>query len=229
MTFGCDSGGMSAAEALQTNADKKFEETYVPPPKKKAPESILPPPTDAEFKAWNRHDPAGEKHLYKWDKKNGSKMQNYWMELMCYREKIKEAGAKAMTAEPMTPEFESWNQFKSAFIPFVNRWQQRLQANEPRIMEKSKVMGSIFEAHELIINGYPKSYNDKDEIALRKTEAQWLLATDKVMKYWERVGAPFKALDLENPKKAAKWETFCAKAMKEPKKGPKKIRKKTSI
>ncbi len=229
MATGCDSGELSASEALKTNADRKFAETYKPPPKKPIPDSVLAPPSEAEFKAWDRVDPAGEKHLYKWDKKNAAKMQNYWKQLICYRDKIKGEGTKAMTAEPMTPEAEYWDQFKSAFIPFVNRWQQRLQANEPRIMEKSKVMGSIFEVHELIINGYPKAFNNKDKVALQKTEAQYLLATDKVMKYWGRVGASFPDMDLDNPKKQAKWEKFCVDAMKEPKKGPKKVRKKTSI
>jgi hypothetical protein len=220
---GCDSGP-SAAESLQTNADKKFEENYKPPPKRPPPEDLLAPPSEAEFKAWNRHDPAGEKHLYKWDKKNAAKMQNYAKQLMCYREKMKEEGAKAMTAEPMTPEFEAWEQFKQAFIPFVNRWQQRLQANEPRIKEKSKTMGFVFEAHELIINGYPKAYNSKDEHQLKKVEAQWLLANDKIMKYWERVGAPFPGVKLETDKDKADWEKFCAEALVEPKKGPKKVR-----
>jgi hypothetical protein len=65
----CDSGP-SISEALATQEEDKFE--YEPNTKPRPKD--LAPPTEAEFKAWNRKDPEGEKHLYKWDKDNLSKM-----------------------------------------------------------------------------------------------------------------------------------------------------------
>src|SRR5690606_99467 len=115
-------------------------------PKKRPPDG-LPPPTDAELKAWDRKDPEGEKHLYKFDKANLKKMLNYWNELECFREKMKEEGEKAFGVEPGSPDEEKWYQFKQLFIPMVNTWQQRLFANEPRILEKSKLIGHFLEAH----------------------------------------------------------------------------------
>src|SRR5687767_5511846 len=73
----CDQGGekQSVAEALATKAPDAPAD-YKPNPKPR-PED-LKPPTDAEFAAWNRKDPEGEKHLYKWDKQNGARMLVYW-------------------------------------------------------------------------------------------------------------------------------------------------------
>ena len=220
------------AEALATDSREKFlKEQYKPSEKLKEapPEDILPPPTDAELKAWDRKDPAGEKHLYKWDKRNSDRMIEYWKQLRCYREKVSEEGRKAFGAEPQSPEDEKWYQFKRVFIPFVNRWQQRLFANEPRILEKSKYISNILEAHELVMNGYPSAFNDGDELALKKVDAHWIVVEDKVKRYTEQIGAKWSMPDPEKPKELKKWNEFCEKAMVEPKKGPKKVKKKTSI
>ena len=228
VSFGCD-GGPSAAEALQTNADEKFEkEQYKPSPKKERPSDGLPPPTDAELKAWDRKDPEGEKHLYKWDKKNLTKMKGYWDELRCFREEVMKNGEKALGAEPMSPESEKWHQFKQGFIPFVNGWQQRLFANEPRIQEKSKFIGNILEAHELVMHEYPQAYNNGDEIELKKAEAHWIIVDDKVKAYAEQLGGKWEYLDTTDPKQAEKWDKFCIAAKKPPKQGEKKGKRKKS-
>lgn len=218
----CDSDEPQGAEALATDADKKFEETEYKKKKIERPTEGLPRPSEAEFAAWDRKDPEGEKHLYKWDKRNLDKMKNYWDELRCFREAIMVEGEKAAGAEPLSAEAEKWHQFKQGFIPFINGWQQRLFANEPRILEKSKFIGHILEAHELVMHGYPKAYNDGDEIELKKAEAHWVIVEDKVKGYAEQLGGEWTYLDTSDPKEAEKWEKFCAKAKTEPKDGPKK-------
>lgn len=224
----CGSGEPSAAEALAKAQDEQLPEGYKPNPKPR-PGDGLPPPSDAEFKAWDRKDPEGEKHLYKWDKRNLDKMENYWNQIRCFREKMKEEGDKAKGAEPLSAEQEKWDQFKAGFIPFINRWQQRLFANEPRILEKSKFIGHILEAHELVMYGYPKAYNDNDDIEIQKADAHWLLVNDKVLKYVERIGGEWNPPNLEDPKEKEKWDKFCVEAFVEPKEtGKKKIKKKKS-
>ena len=188
-------------------------------------------PTEAEFKAWNRKDPEGEKHLYKWDKQNLPRMWNYWKELHCFRDKMREEGQKAFGAEPQSPEDEQWYQFKRVFIPFLDLWQQRLFANEPRILEKSKLIGHFLEGHELVMNGYPIAFNNSDETELRKQDAHWLLVNDKVTRYLEQIGGgpKYKMPDVNNPKEAKEYEKFCDKALHpKPEKGAKKIKGKKS-
>jgi hypothetical protein len=188
--------------------------------KREIPTSELPEPTAEELAAWDRKDPEGEKHLYKWDKANAKKMQTYWNELRCLRDKIKEEGQKAFGAEPGGPEQEQWEQFKRAYILMVaDPWQQRLFAAEGQdILSKSKYIGNVLEAHELIINGYPTAYNDGDEVEVKIQDARWTVVENKVIDYSDKIGAPMKLPDLEDPKEAKKWEKFCKDVVLPPKK-----------
>jgi hypothetical protein len=227
---GCGDGGPSAVEAMASDPDEQLPEGYKPK-KRVRPGDGLPPPTDAEFKAWDRKDPEGEKHLYKWDKRSLDKMENYWKQLQCFRERMKLEGDKALGSEPLSPEQEKWEQFKAGFIPFINRWQQRLFANEPRILEKSKFIGHILEAHELTMYGYPKAYNYGDDLELKKADAHWLVVEDKVLRYVDRLGGKWDQPDLTDPKQKEKWDEFCVEAFTEPKDDgkKKKVRKKSPI
>lgn len=221
----------SIAEALATDDQKQAEELGIKAKPKPRPEG-LPPPTDAEFKAWNRKDPGGEKHLYKWDKSHVDKMMRYWEELQCFQEKMKEEGEKAMGAEPGSPEFERWEQFKRGFIMHLDGWQKRLFANEPRILEKSKLIGHILEAHELVSHGYPKAYNAGDKTEIEKNDAHFLIVDAKVKKYLKNLGLEkkFPKVDPDDPKSVKRHQKVCEEAMKPPKKGPKKRRgRKTPI
>jgi len=220
---------LTIAEALATNAEKKLEESgnYKPPPKKPAPTMELPPPTEEELAAWDRKDPGGEKHLYKWDKRNLKRMSKYWFDLQCFRDKMRDEGEKARGAEPQGPQDEQWYQFKRMFIPFINRWQQRLFTLEPRILEKSKFISNFLEAHELVMNGYPNAYNTNDEIALKKVDAHWLIVEAKINRYVEQLGggSSWKIPDLEKASNRKKWQSLCENAMKEPKVSTKKRRR----
>ncbi|MEE9384146.1 MAG: hypothetical protein V3V08_12110 [Nannocystaceae bacterium] len=220
---------ISLAEALNTDANKKFEDSadYKPNPKPR-PQGHLPPPSTAEFKAWDRKDPEGEKHLYKWDKRNVDRMETYFEEIRCFRDKVKVAGQAAWGAEPQSPKEEQWYQFKRQFIPFINRWQQRLFANEPRILEKSKFIGHFLEAHELVMKQYPQAFNEADDLQVKKADAHWMVVEDKVHRYMDALKHKPLSWNLESAKGLKKYEAFCTKAFIEPDEGPKKQKGKKS-
>jgi len=215
---GCD--GTNAVDAM-----KKADEDVKVEPKKEGekreiPSSDMPEPTAEELAAWNRKDPEGEKHLYKWDKAHAKDMQGYWKELRCLRDKVKLEGAKAFGADPGGPEQEAWEQFKLAFNTMVvDPWQQRLFAAEGTdVLSKSKVMGNILEAHELVMNHYPSAYNNGDEVEIKVQDARWTVVENKVIDYYAKIGAPMTLPDLTDPKELAKWEKFCAPVLLPPKK-----------
>mgnify|MGYP000146089444 CR=1 FL=1 len=211
--------GKTLQERLAADPEQALLEKagYKANPKPRPPGN-LPPPTDAEFKAWDRKDPEGEKHLYKFDKANSKKMLNYYAELSCFREKIKEEGVKAMGAEPGSPTEEQWYQFKQQFIPMVKGWMDRLLANEPRIMEKSKMIGHFFEAHEAVMHNYPDAYNNNDKVAVELVDTNWLITENKISKYLKNItNEDMPKEDLTDPKVKEKHDKFCLAALTPPK------------
>lgn len=220
MSLACTGGeSKSLAERMAEDPEKKMlEEAGYKPKEIKRPPAGLPPPTDAEFKAWDRKDPAGETHLYKFDKQNLPRMLGYWRELECFREKVKEEGAKAKGAEPGTPVEEQWHQFKQLFVPLMDTWQQRLFANEPRILEKSKLIGHFLEAHEMVMNNYPKAFNSGDDNEIAQQDAYWAIIENKIVKYLKNISdEPLPKPDLSDPKQAEAQQKFCEKALNPPK------------
>lgn len=229
LALGCDSSGSpSLAESL---AKKPEDEIKAKNPKPR-PTDKYGKPSSAEFKAWDRKDPAGEKHLYKWDKANMDRMLGYWEEISCFKEKMKEVGDKAMGVEPGSPEAEAWFQFKRMFITHIDGWQKRLFAKEPRILEKSKFIGNFLEAHELVMREFPAAYNDSDKTMLEKADAHWLIVEAKVKKYVKSLGGEFPEIDLDDAKSVERHAKACEEAMKPPDrsgKTQKRRKKKTSI
>ncbi len=93
----CDSDKPSLQDSLAAmDAKEAKADNIKPKPRPKG----LDGPTEAEFKAWDRKDPEGEKHLYKWDKAHLDDMMDYWHQLECFQEQVKVEGAKAFGAEP---------------------------------------------------------------------------------------------------------------------------------
>ena len=209
----CDSGGPSVAEALKTEVDETPPD-YKPNPKPR-PEGLAGP-TEAEFKAWDRKDPEGEKHLYKWDKGHTEVIIDYWEQLECFREKVKEEGGKAFGVEPGSPAEEQWFQFKRAYVVHLDGWQKRLFAEEPRILEKSKFIGNILEAHEAVMNNYPQAFNEGNKTELEKVEAHWTIVDQKMKKYAKNLGLEWVERDLTNPKDAEAHAKVCEAAMTPP-------------
>lgn len=210
----------SAVDALKKAGEEPKVETKKDGEKTEIPSDELAGPTAEELAAWDRKDPEGEKHLYKWDKANAKKMQTYWKELRCLRDRVKEEGQKAFGTEPGGPEQEKWEQFKVAFNAMVvDPWQQRMFAAEGQdVLTKSKVMGHMLEAHELIMRQYPTAYNDGDEVQIKIQDARWTVVENKVVDYYDKIGAPLTFPDLEDPKEAKKWAKFCEPVVLPPKK-----------
>ena len=219
-------GGESAAEAMKRADEEKASTKKTEGEKKPIPTSELPGPTAEELAAWDRKDPDGEKHLYKWDKANAKKMQGYWKDLQCFREKMKKEGDLALGTEPGGPEQVQWENFKLAFIPHLDGWQQRLFAAEGQeLLSKSKYISNVLEAHELVMNGYPTAYNDGDENEIKRQDALWTIVNNKVVDYSKKIGSPMDdPPDLEDPKQKEKWDKYCTEALKPP--DPKKKKKK---
>ena len=215
---GGDGDSRTLAEKMASDPEKEALEKagYKPNPKPRP--TGLAPPTDAELKAWDRKDPEGEKHLYKFDKANLKKMLNYWGELGCFREKMMAEGEKAMGAEPGSPIEEQWHQFKQVFIPLVNTWQQRMLATEPRILEKSKLIGHFLEAHEMVMHNYPEAYNLNDKVAVQTHDAHWAIVDAKITKYLKNItNEELPKEDLTDPKVKEKHDKFCTAALNPPK------------
>lgn len=208
----CDSGGPTIEEALAAQEKKEAEYKGKPKPR---PEG-LDRPTDAEFKAWDRKDPEGEKHLYKYDKEALPRLKVYWEEVECFREKVMAEGQKAFGAEPGSPQEEEWFQFKQFYVNHVNGWQQRLFAKEPRIQERSKLIGHFLEAHELVMHGYTKAYNFSDKTALEKADLHWAVIEQKLVKYTKNLGEEWPIRDLTDEKVAAAHAEACVEALKPP-------------
>ena len=210
----CDSGGPSIEESLAATKEEKLPEGYTYE-KKERPQGLARP-TDAEFKAWDRTDPEGEKHLYKFDKSALPRLLTYWEEIECFREKVKEEGEKAFGAEPGSAQEEAWFQFKQFYVNHVNGWQQRLFAQEPRIQEKSKFIGNFLEAHELVMHGYPKAYNLGDKTEIEKADLHWEVVVNKNVRYSKRLGEEWPLRDPTDEKAAAKHAEVCEAALTPP-------------
>lgn len=233
LALGCDSSGPSLEESLS----KKPEDEIVAKNPKPRPTDKYGDPSEAEFKAWNRKDPEGEKHLYKWDTANIDKMMGYWEDITCLKEKMVEEGEKAFGAEPGSPKEEEWFQFKQSFIiPAVDGWQKRMFAEEgTRILEKSKLISHFLEAHELVMREYPAAYNESDKTALEKANAHWMVVEAKVKKYVGKLGKDdaFPTVDIDDAKSIERHAKHCEDVIKPPDRSGKakkrKKRKKTSI
>lgn len=79
----------TVAEALAQGSDRGMD-----PELRERPDE-LSPPTDAEFRAWSRKDPAAEKRLHEWDRGNLDRMLGYFGELQCFRHPLVTAGDAA--------------------------------------------------------------------------------------------------------------------------------------
>lgn len=215
LAFACGDPKPSLAESLAQQNEEQLPPGYTPNPKPRP--KGLEPPTDAEFKAWNRKDPEGEKHLYKWDKAHLEEILGYWEDLECFREKVKEEGEKAFGAEPGTPKEEQWHQFKLFYVHHVNGWQQRIFSELPNIKENSKFLGYLLEAHEIVMHHYPQAYNLGDRLSLKEQDIRWEMdISQKMSKYVKALGGEWPERDPENAKQMAQHAKHCEEALKPP-------------
>lgn len=202
------SGSASEVERSTAPAEPPvWGEASVPPDDPPEPRpGELAPPTEEEFAAWDRKDPAREKALYAWDKANLDAMLGYWEDLQCFRSAVVQSGEKGFGAEPGSPEDEEWFQFKRVYVDEVDGWQKKMFADHPRILEKSKLVGSLLEATEVVMYTYPKAFNGGDTAEVAEADAHWALLEAKVKKYVTSLASSWPDHDADPAAKAAHAE-----------------------
>ncbi|MEX1369265.1 MAG: hypothetical protein AB1Z98_39420 [Nannocystaceae bacterium] len=137
-------------------------------------------PAEGEFEAWDRDDPAADKALYQWDATHFQLLDERTSDLQCFRHRIIAVGQVHLAGNSSDDE---WFQAKREHLLSMDRWQQQLFAEDPRIIEKSKYLSYLLEAHELVSFGYPKAYAEGGGEPLRKVEAQWVFVLGKMREY----------------------------------------------
>lgn len=166
------------------------------PPPEPTPAERYGRPTQEEFEAWDRKDPAADKHLYEWDRNNYARLQPYIHDLECLRARMVAAGEAGAGTKPGSAKAEAWLRAKRALILELDRWQKDLLVMEPRIFEKSKAIGMLLEAHELVMHALPHAYDDADTNAIQKAAAHWMIVEAKLDTYAQRLGhSPTRASD----------------------------------
>lgn len=148
----------------------------------------LAAPTAAEFKAWDRKDPMGEKHLSKWDKANMTLMHGYFRDLECARLTMIDEGSAYSSGAHTDVQ---WVAYKRTAVVSLNEWQEKVFRDNPRIAEKSKFVGTLLEMHELVTHRIPKAYDGKDDKAVEKTQVYWTVLIAKITKYTRTLSATF--------------------------------------
>jgi hypothetical protein len=175
----------TAAKPEAEPEPERWGEMSVPKPR---PSTEIEPPTPEEFAAWDRKDPAASKHLHAWDTAHLDTMLGYWEDMVCFRTDVIAHGEKGFGAKPGSEAEETWFQYKRDFIPKVDAWQTRLFADNPRILENSKLVGHFLEGHELLMSSYPRAFNGDDPSEVAKVDLVWQRVEQKVSKYVESLG-----------------------------------------
>lgn len=157
----------------------------------------LPPPTEAEFRAWDRVDPGVDERLRKWDTAHLPKLLDYADDLQCFRHRIVKAGRAHLDGKSTD---EEWTNAKREHVFELDGWQKQLFMDDPRIIENSKLISRFLEAHEILSHGYPIAYNDGGGKELQRTEAHWVVVRTKIAEYVSTLGGTWKELDPEGCK-----------------------------
>ena len=182
-----DGGGVAGVVAAQV-ASAQREEPPEPkldvPPTRARPEG-LETPTDAEFRAWDRKDPAGDRLLHEWDRDHLDAMLAYARDLECFKLANAAAGEAYRGKSGAKTE---WYEYKREAVREMNRWQERMFADHPGIAATSKFVGHLLEMHELVIHAQLQAYNDDDRDALDKVELHWAIIVAKIDKYTDSLG-----------------------------------------
>lgn len=153
-------------------------------------------PTEAELQAWDRKDPERERHLYEWDAANFGRMQGYVHDLECFHALVIAAGESGRGAAPGTNAAKAWAKDKRELFGDLDDWQKQLFTKEPRILERSKLVQRLIEAHEVVAHELPRAYDGDDQLAIDRAEAHWMMVVAKVDEYVQNLGkTPSRASD----------------------------------
>ncbi|MEM6995020.1 MAG: hypothetical protein AAF721_31190 [Myxococcota bacterium] len=163
-----------------------------PPAAADPPPTGLAPPSEAELRAWDRKDPAGEAHLYAWDRTNLDTMLGYFRDLECFYRATESAGDAFLHG---TSDESTWRSYKRDTVIAMNEWQQKVFADHPRMLEKSKLVGNLLEVHEIAMHSLIKAYNSRDDAELEKVAVQFTRVRGKVDKYVTKLGGTLPATD----------------------------------
>lgn len=145
-------------------------------------------PTEADFQAWNRKDPEGPKHVYKWDGVNFDRMEGYFHDLECFHALMVAAGKSGRGAAPGTKAAKAWADAKLELGGELDAWQKQLFTKEPRLLERSKFVGRFLEAHEVVARELPAAYDNNDQFAIDTAEAHWMKVVAWVDEYAQALG-----------------------------------------
>lgn len=157
-------------------------------PPKPPPPPRLAVPEETKFNAWERRDPTSERPLHEWDRANLVMMHRYFRDLECAHLTMIDQGDGYLSGT-RTPE--QWATHKRTVIVDLNTWQQTIFRDNPRIMEKSKYLGTLLEMHELVMSGIPKAYTTADDKAVRRAAMYWRVLIAKVTTYTLTLGVTF--------------------------------------
>jgi hypothetical protein len=162
------------------------EEAEVEPvPAEPVPPANLGPPTEAEFRAWDRRDPETEAKLDAWDRDNLDRMLRMFDELRCFHQTVLLEGERFMADPRGEPR---WHELKHGTILALDEWQKRVFAENPRILEKSRLLGHFLEAHELAAFTYPRAYDARDRTEIDQCDAHWAKVESKIRQRAEKLG-----------------------------------------
>ena len=156
------------------------------------PSAELPSPTEAELRAWDRKDPEGEKHLYKWDKANFAALDSYWRELQCLHFAVRSSGDASLTGGD--PKW--WEGFRLNLSTKGEGWLEPLV--QQGLLGKSKFFSQLIEGYELAVYQYPEAYEGREAMPLMRLDAHWLIVENKIEDYAERLEESATRLDPAN-------------------------------
>ncbi len=150
----------------------------------------LSPPSEAEFRAWDRKDPVADAELDKWDREHLTATLLTYDELRCFHQTLLAAGERHVADRA---DETRWTVFKRDWVVTLDAWQKQYFADNPRVLERSKFPGRFLEAHELLMFTYVKAYDERDRAAIDKADAHWLVIEAKVRKRVATLGGELAA------------------------------------
>lgn len=187
--------GLAGSVAEQVEAAREAAaETKQDPPEVAAPvepagNPAKPPapaaPTEEELRAWDRKDPLSESKLHDWDRDNLDVLLGYFRDLQCYYLATDAAGTAFGDGSSTEA---TWQAYKRTTAKAMNTWQLSLFADNPRIIEKSRFIGHLLEAHEIALHSLMGAHNEKDTAKLAKVAALFGVVRSKVDRYVTKLG-----------------------------------------
>lgn len=144
---------------------------------------------DDESLLWRRSEARHDREsAYKWDQSHLGWLLENWKHLQCYRDHVKDVGEAGFGAEPGSPREEQWLQNRHRLVLHLDRWYERLIAEEPDVSSQSEFFSSFKTAYVLVLQTYPAAYNESDRQRIRQADQAWKTAQAQVAAYVGRLG-----------------------------------------